>query len=156
MQRSGLIAAALATVLLVGCAENGDKQNLGTILGGVGGALIGSAFGNGTGRVVGVAAGALVGAVVGSEVGKSLDRADRQYAAETSRQALETAPSGHASAWRNPDNGHSGTITPERSFTAGNGQQCREFQQTVTIDNKTESAFGTACRQPDGSWKIQG
>ena len=35
-----------------------------------------------------------------------------------------------------------------------NGQQCREYQRTVTIDGKTETAYGTACRQPDGSWKI--
>jgi len=24
----------------------------------------------------------------------------------------------------------------------------------VTIDGRTEVAYGTACRQPDGSWKI--
>ena len=33
---------------------------------------------------------------------------------------------------------------------------CREYQHTVTIDGKQEKAYGTACRQPDGSWKIQG
>ena len=33
------------------------------------------------------------------------------------------------------------------------GAQCREFEQTVTIDGKTETAYGTACRQPDGTWK---
>ena len=32
-----------------------------------------------------------------------------------------------------------------------NGQQCREYQRTVTIDGKTETAYGTACRQPDGT-----
>ncbi len=37
-----------------------------------------------------------------------------------------------------------------------NGQQCREYQRTVTIDGKTETAYGTACRQPDGTWKTQG
>jgi surface antigen len=34
------------------------------------------------------------------------------------------------------------------------GAYCREFQQTVTIGGKTESAYGTACRQPDGTWKV--
>ena len=33
------------------------------------------------------------------------------------------------------------------------GEQCREFQQTITIGGKTEKAYGTACRQPDGTWK---
>ena len=31
--------------------------------------------------------------------------------------------------------------------------QCREFQRTITIGGKTEKAYGTACRQPDGTWK---
>ena len=31
---------------------------------------------------------------------------------------------------------------------------CREFQQTITVGGRTETAYGTACRQPDGDWKI--
>lgn len=30
----------------------------------------------------------------------------------------------------------------------------REFTQQITVNGKTEDAYGTACRQPDGSWKI--
>lgn len=33
-------------------------------------------------------------------------------------------------------------------------QYCREFQREVIIDGKPEHAYGTACLQPDGSWKI--
>lgn len=33
-------------------------------------------------------------------------------------------------------------------------QYCREFTQTFSIGNKTEKGYGTACLQPDGSWKI--
>ena len=58
-------------------------------------------------------------------------------------------------AWTNPDTGHTGTVTPTRTYQSGNGY-CREFQNTVTIDGKKENAYGTACRQPDGSWKVQG
>ena len=36
------------------------------------------------------------------------------------------------------------------------GPQCREFEQTVKIDDKTETAYGAACRQPDGAWKRVG
>ncbi|MGQ4810573.1 hypothetical protein NKDENANG_04051 [Candidatus Entotheonellaceae bacterium PAL068K] len=33
-------------------------------------------------------------------------------------------------------------------------QYCREFQRDVIIDGKPERAYGTACLQPDGTWKI--
>ena len=29
-------------------------------------------------------------------------------------------------------------------------------KNNVTIGGKDEKAYGTACRQPDGSWKVQG
>lgn len=38
--------------------------------------------------------------------------------------------------------------------SAGAAGPCREFQQNVVIDGKRQQAHGTACRQPDGSWRI--
>lgn len=35
-------------------------------------------------------------------------------------------------------------------------QECREYQQTVTIDGKPQKAYGRACRQADGTWKTVG
>lgn len=34
------------------------------------------------------------------------------------------------------------------------GQYCREYQQSVTIQGKTQEGYGTACLQPDGSWQM--
>jgi surface antigen len=31
---------------------------------------------------------------------------------------------------------------------------CREFSQRVFIDGRRETAYGVACRQPDGGWRI--
>lgn len=31
---------------------------------------------------------------------------------------------------------------------------CREYQQTITIEGRTQQGYGTACLQPDGSWKL--
>ena len=146
--------AGMRAVAVAGCAENGPKQNAGTVIGGIGGALAGSAFGGGNGRLVGVAAGTLLGAFLGSEIGKSLDKADMAYMERTQQAALETAPSGTASTWRNPDNGHGGTITPTQTYNSPQGQPCREYQQTVTIGGQQQQAYGTACRQADGSWKV--
>jgi surface antigen len=151
-----LLIPALAAALGLAACENGNqpnKQDFGTILGGIGGAVIGAQFGKGTGQLVGVAAGALAGAYLGNQIGASLDKADKA-AMERASNTATTAPIGQSISWRNPDSGHSGTVTPTREGTAANGEYCREFQQTVTIGDKTEKAFGTACRQPDGSWKI--
>ncbi len=151
------IAAALVAALTLGaCAtENaGSKQTGGTILGAVAGGLAGSAFGRGEGRLVMTGLGTLLGAYVGSETGQSLDRADRIAAARTAQVTLESAPTGQTATWSNPDSGHSGTVTPVRTYQEPSGAYCREYQQSVTVGGQTERAYGTACRQPDGSWKI--
>ena len=33
-------------------------------------------------------------------------------------------------------------------------QPCREYQTQVVIDGRTQNAYGTACRQPDGNWRV--
>ena len=33
-------------------------------------------------------------------------------------------------------------------------QECREYTSTTTIDGRPQRVTGTACRQPDGSWRI--
>jgi len=45
-------------------------------------------------------------------------------------------------------------VTPVRDGYSESGSYCREFQQTVSIGGKNEQAYGVACRQPDGSWRI--
>ncbi len=46
-----------------------------------------------------------------------------------------------------------GHVTAVRQFSQ-DGLQCREFQQVVEIGGRSEDAYGTACLQPDGAWKI--
>ena len=101
-----------------------------------------------------VAIGALLGAFAGNEIGKSLDKSDH-IALENAGEQARTAPIGKTIDWSNPKSGNSGTVTPIREGRhTGRGNYCREFKQTVTIDGRTKEAFGVACRQPDGSWKI--
>lgn len=130
-----------------------DKTTGGTVLGAVGGAVAGAQFGHGTGRLAATALGTLLGAFVGHEVGESLDRAD-VLAAQRAEQNAYQAPIGQSIAWNNPESGNSGTIVPVRDGTDSGGNYCREYQQTVVVGGRTESAYGRACRQPDGSWKV--
>ena len=148
-----IIAVGLAASLLSACETMGPKETGGTMIGAGTGAVIGAQVGHGEGRILAVAVGTLLGALLGGEVGRTMDRAD-QMAAEQAYEQAQTAPINRTIEWENPDNGHYGTVTPVREGTSSVGEYCREFQQTVTVGGQTEQAYGTACRQPDGSWKI--
>lgn len=153
-----ILKATIIGVIAIGVAAcepgAGPKQQMGTIGGAVLGGLAGSQVGSGSGRLVAVGIGTLLGAMAGTEIGRSLDRADQNYMARTTGHALERGQSGVAQEWRNPDSGHYGTVTPRPAYQNNSGQYCREYQQTVFIGGKSEKAYGTACRQPDGSWMI--
>lgn len=158
-RRMQAVASAVAlTMALTGCAANG-QSTLGpkTAIGGLGGAaaggLLGAALGGGS---KGIAAGVILGGLLGGAAGNMLDQRDKKMAMQASQRALETAPSGQVTAWKNPDTGNSGTVTPQRTYQASNGQYCREFTQQIMIGGKKETSYGTACRQPDGAWKIVG
>ncbi len=147
-------AIAMTALVLAGCAQGaGPKQGVGTVAGAVGGAAIGSQFGRGTGNIAAIAAGTLIGAFLGSEVGKSLDNADRTAIDQANARAY-SAPVGERIAWNNPQSGNSGYVVPMREGTSANGAYCREFQNTIIVGGRQEQAYGTACRQPDGSWKV--
>ncbi|MGE5505136.1 MAG: RT0821/Lpp0805 family surface protein [Actinomycetota bacterium] len=164
-----LAVAAALSLSLAACAQPGgygssggtnpggfglNKTTGGAVLGGIGGGLAGSQFGHGSGKLAATAAGTILGALVGGSVGSSLDRADEMYANRAGQQAFESAPTGRSIAWSNPDSGHSGQIVPTRTFEPQPGQYCREYQQTVMVGGQQQQSFGTACRQPDGSWKV--
>ena len=149
-----IIAAGVVALSLAACQDAGPKQQIGTLIGAAAGAVAGAQGGKGKGQMVGIAVGTLLGSLAGSEVGKSLDRADRMYMQKTTQQSLEAVPSGSTSTWKNPDSGNSGSITPQRTYQKTEGTYCREYQQTISVGGRTEEAYGTACRQPDGTWQV--
>lgn len=149
-----IAAICIGATLISGCASDmGEKQTLGGLLGAAGGGLLGSQFGRGSGQLAATAAGTLLGALVGSNIGRTMDEVDRLKAHQAYERAAR-APIGETITWNNPNTHHSGSVTPVRDGTSSAGLYCREFQQTVNIGGKSEQAYGTACRQPDGSWKM--
>lgn len=145
----GLIAGAL-TLSLAGCQTPPDKQQTGAVVGGVLGGVLGAQVGEGSGKTAAIIVGTIAGAVIGGSIGKYMDDTDQLKA----RQALENNKTGQVSAWHNPDTGRDVSVTPTRTYQAASGQNCREYTTTVTIGGKKESAYGTACRQADGSWQV--
>jgi len=139
---------------ITGGAGGFSKSDWGTGIGAIAGGVAGAQFGKGDGRLVTTALGALLGAGLGNSVGSSLDRADLAYYDRTAQRALESGNSGKALPWNNPDSGNSGVVIPSAPFKNASNQYCREFQNKITVGGKTQSGYGTACRQPDGSWQI--
>lgn len=158
MKLKSILAVVVVAALAGACARGdqpGTKQAVGTVGGAVLGGLLGSEIGSGSGRLWATGAGAVLGALAGSEIGKSLDRADRLYMERTTQASLEHTQTGTTSTWNNPDTGHRGTVTPVDTYQRSDGTYCREFQQTVVVAGEQQQAYGTACRQPDGTWKVQ-
>jgi surface antigen len=157
-----LSAARVLAVLglaasLAACAGNpetgtGPKENTGTLVGALGGAAIGSQFGGGTsGHIAGALIGAGVGALIGNRIGAALDDEDKKRAYAAEMEALERGQSGAPVAWRNPDSGRYGSVVPGPAYM-NNGRNCRAYTETIYIDGRPQTARGTACRNPDGSW----
>lgn len=40
------------------------------------------------------------------------------------------------------------------AYQSSSGQTCREYQTTVTVDGQSQPGYGTACLQPDGTWRM--
>jgi surface antigen len=160
MKKFALLTMAVASLSLSACANNGagpgswgTKQTIGTGAGALAGGLLGSQVGGGSGRLWATGAGVLLGGLLGSEIGASLDKADQAYASQALNNAY-SAPIGQTIAWNNPKSGNNGSFTPVRDGTSSSGAYCREYQTKVTVGGRPQSAYGTACRQPDGSWQV--
>ncbi|HVY57148.1 MAG TPA: RT0821/Lpp0805 family surface protein [Xanthobacteraceae bacterium] len=157
MSAPKLIAAVTAALAVTACAGNpttgtGPKENTGTLVGALTGAAIGSTIGGSAGsRIAASVAGAAIGGLIGNRIGAALDDDDRQRAYAAQMEALETGPSGAPVTWSNPDSGRHGTVVPGPAYQQ-NGMNCRQYTHTVYIDGQPQTARGTACRNPDGTW----
>jgi surface antigen len=158
-----IVALALTSMLALGaCAQSGEqntwgmgnKQTIGTGAGAIVGGLLGSKVGGGSGQLWATGAGALLGAFAGSSIGQSLDHADK-LANERAMNTARTSRLGEPIRWNNPNTGHSGTVTPVREGrNNATGNICREYKQSIYIDGRSQTAYGTACKNDDGTWSL--
>jgi surface antigen len=151
--RSGL-ALGVAVAFLLACTtvQDNPKTTVGSMGGAAAGGLIGAAAGGGTTGIIG---GVLLGGLLGGAVGNALDQRDKELALKQAQLSLESSKTGQTSEWQNPDSGNYGTFTPTSTYQTESGQHCREYQQVITVGGEQHESYGTACRQPDGTWKLQ-
>ncbi len=163
MKIHSILASALIVTLAAGCTDqygqpgrgvmsggNINKQDVGTVAGAIGGGVLGNQIGGGSGRTIATIAGTLIGAGIGNSVGRSLDNADRAALQSTTQRALEYSQPGETLPWAATN---SGSVMPG-NYYQNNGRYCREFVQRVEIGGQYQEAHGTACREPDGTWKV--
>ncbi len=149
MKRLSLIVVITAAVALAGCQAM-SKQEQGALAGAAVGGAVGHNFGSGSGKALATFGGAVLGALAGSSIGQRLDVYDELQA----QRALEYNETGYESSWVNPDTGKEVSFVPVETYQRDSGRYCREYRTEVRVGGSFEQAYGTACRQPDGSWEI--
>jgi surface antigen len=97
-----------------------------------------------------------VGAVglLGSTIGVGVTDIDRKIGLNAEYRALERGDSGIAVEWRGRS-GSAGVVVPGPPYRI-NDYDCRRFTHTVSMRETTESATATACRTPEGVWRLVG
>lgn len=151
------LAVLLLAASLGACDQYHGKEQVGTLTGAALGGLLGASIGgHGAGKAALVGSGVFLGGIIGNQIGRGLDQADRLAAERATRDTLERGRSGEPGRWRNPDSGHYGEVVARPAYRGRDGAYCREYTQTVTIGGRREEAYGTACRGPDGDWRLVG
>ena len=141
---AGVMAAA--GLEMTGCTPGNNTMGS-TFTGAAAGGLLGGTLFHNT--AAGAIGGALLGGVIGNQIGQAMDRQDQA----NMQNAVANVPVGQQAQWTSQQNGAQYTVRPVKSYTKKH-RYCREYQTTVTVNGKTQNAYGKACRQPDGSWKI--
>lgn len=71
---------------------------------------------------------------------------------EQAQIVATTAEVGEEIYWEEGD--ATGSVTTLRQGTNTSGEQCREFYHNVKIGDSEEQAYGIACLQSDGTWRV--
>ena len=144
-----VVIGLVSLIALAGCQAS--NQTIGQATGAVAGGLLGNQVGGGSGRVAATIFGALAGGVIGGSIGRGLDERSANAALAAEYNALESGSAGQPVAWQG-SNGTYGQVVPQQPYQVGS-QNCRRYTHTIYIDGTPQEASGTACRNPDGTWR---
>lgn len=156
MTRFAAVAVLSFGLVAAGASESRAGQDnllIGSLLGGAAGAGAGYAFGKGKGAALGGILGLAAGALLSSQITGNGLFADEPpayngyvpppppaYQAPVTYQPAAADPSVYqTTAYTQP--GYS------RAY-------CRQYSGAIRIDGQRQESTGTACLQPDGTWKI--
>jgi len=142
---------------IAGPARAGEDQFFGLLLGGAAGGLIGNQFGHGAGKDVATGIGVVSGAWIGSDLGRAADNANRGYMTASYTTGSAYVPEANYNNYNSYTPNYVAPPAPPPdppvNYNSA-GMTCREFSQTVQINSNLKEIYGTACLQPDGSWRV--
>lgn len=148
-----LVIASVGALALAACASSDSGIVTGAVPAGANtGVVIDSPVGSGAGQAP---VGTIEGALTGTDVGLSLTEDDRKIALQAEYEALEYGRPGLPTRWENRKSGNGGEIKVGQIYQV-NRLDCREYTHTVAIGGRNRVVNGTACRQPDGVWRVLG
>jgi surface antigen len=177
--------AATTTLACLLClatpAAAGDASFWGTGIGAALGGWAGSNIGRGSGQLAATAGGVVLGGLIGNSIGSSIDRSSYPYATysygspyyygqssyyEPTYVAPAAAPPPTVVYLQQPSVVEYRTTSPavvSGGYVGGydaptgddDSRYCREYTQKIKVDGKIRESYGTACLQPDGTWKIE-
>jgi surface antigen len=143
-----IAVSVLGALALAGCASSGNTT--GTIPGANPGVVLNSPVATGSGEPE---LGPVEGGLMGADVGRSLDDRSRAAALKAEYEALEYGRAGQPTHWQSGEN--RGEVVVGATYEV-NRLDCREYTHNVFIGGRLRVVKGTACRQPDGAWRIVG
>jgi surface antigen len=178
--RKLLLKAILATILVCAGAfpaAAGEDSLIGTVVGAGLGGWAGSSIGRGTGRLAATGAGVFLGGALGNSIGSSMDRANGGYGGYAYASPYYDQPTVYEPnyvapyappppsvvylqpevVYKQADNVYvSGGYVGDYDATPdADTHFCREYTQETRINGTIQESYGTACLQPDGTWKIE-
>lgn len=160
----------VALAMLTAIPQQANAGTMGCLLGAGAGGFGGSQLGGGKGKLALTALGTLLGCGVGSSIQDSdQQRYQQQYQPRQQYQPQRRNYSmDYSYDTRRVPYSQPRYYQPQPRYrqqpqivwqqpqqrVVRNSRYCREFQTEVIVAGYPQPAYGTACRQPDGSWKV--
>ena len=133
-------------LILSGCTP-GQNVPGATAAGAVAGGLAGGLLFKGS--AAGIIGGALLGGIIGNAIGNQMDARDRARM----ENVIIVTPVNETVVWTNEETGVTYRVTPIKNYYY-EGNYCREYTSRVYVNGRWQTAYGRACRMPDGSWEL--
>ncbi|MGQ0677108.1 MAG: hypothetical protein ACT4N4_13615 [Rhodospirillales bacterium] len=152
-----LTVIALSVGLVATGAAPSRAGDLDPLFGGLIGGGLGAGIGYAAGKSKGAAIGGILGLGLGAIIAAAADQDSRRhhrYVAYAPPPAYVPPPAPPVYAPPAYEPGYQ--AAPYNPYAPSQHSQtyCRQYNGTVNIDGKHYPSYGTACLQPDGTWRI--